>query len=871
MTKHLPVTLILFATTFATQGLSAEGDLKGREFFEKKIRPVLVKECYSCHSSKAKEVKGNLLLDTRSGIRKGGDTGHAVVPGDLEESLLIEAIRRDEENVSAMPPKKALPEEIIADFIKWVKMGAPDPRDGKAAVPNKIDFEKAREFWSFQPPQKQPAPDVKNSAWPQSDIDRFVLAKLEAQGLAPTGDVDHIGLIRRATFDLIGLPPTPQEVEAFVNDDSPNAFEKVVDRLLSSPRFGERWGRHWLDVARYAESTGKERNYTYPYAWRYRDYVIDSFNKDKSYDRFVQEQIAGDLLSTQRDSRRIEMLIATGFMTLGPKSLNERNKLKFEMDVVDDQIDTTGRAFLGLTVGCARCHDHKFDPIPTTDYYALAGIFRSTDTLSGVGPGKRNQNGGNLVSLIGDQLSGDAEQHSKKIKTLETRLSNTRKALQKLQANQKNNRKKTPQSNKKITQKNDDDETADRAPNRKPVTARKPRKRNAGKTVNNRRKKNSKNNQQQVNKKMVAMRARMKQLQGEIAKLMKNAPPPPEKAMGVRDGKQPADSQVFIRGDVDHLGERVPRGFVTVITPETAPKIATSHSGRLELARWLTSRDNPLTARVMVNRIWQHLFGTGIVSTVDNFGSLGEKPSHPELLDYLAVRFMEEGWSVKKMIRMMVRSRVYQLDTAHIESHYAVDPGNRLLWRMSRRRLDAEAIRDAILSVSGQLDLKPLEGSPVSASGSKEIGRQLDADSIQMQGNYRSVYLPVLRGAMPTILKVFDVADPSLVVGRRDVTTAAPQALFMMNSPFVMEQSDHAARRLLSRKGLDDAGRIELAYKLSLGRSPTETQTERVLQFLHGYQQQTEEDSKRDMNGNVEAWSNFCQTLFACAEFRYVY
>jgi hypothetical protein len=370
---------------------------------------------------------------------------------------------------------------------------------------------------------------------------------------------------------------------------------------------------------------------------------------------------------------------------------------------------------------------------------------------------------------------------------------------------------------------------------------------------------------------MVAMRARVKQLQTEIAKLKKSAPPSQKKAMGVRDRKQPADSQIFIRGEVDNLGEKIPRGYVTVITSKSAPKIEKSHSGRLELARWMTSRDNPLTARVMVNRIWQHLFGMGIVSTVDNFGSMGEKPSHPELLDYLAVRFMEDGWSVKKMIRMITLSRVYQLDTAHVEANYAIDPANRLLWRMSRRRLDAEVIRDAILSVSGQLDLKPLEGSPVTSAGSKEIGRQLNADSIQMEGNHRSVYLPVLRGAMPTILKVFDVADPSLVIGRRDVTTAAPQALFMMNSPFVMEQSDHAARRLLSHEKMDATGRVELAYKLALGRSPTESETERVLQFINSYRQQAERDSKRDMTPNVEAWSSFCQTLFAFADFRYVY
>ena len=376
---------LLIGGLMSSTSLAAEKPAtpEGIAFFEKKIRPVLVDKCYQCHSAKAEKLRGNLFLDSRDGMRKGGDLGAAVVPGNVNESLLIQAIRQTEEHLK-MPPKQKLPDVVIADFETWVKMGVPDPRDdGTKIVKKEIDIEKGRQFWAFQPPKRTAPPEVKDAAWPRSDIDRFLLAALEAKHLEPVADADKHTLLRRVYHDLIGLPPTPEEVEAFVNDQSAEAFEKVVDMLLASPRYGERWGRHWLDVARYGESAGKQFNFNFPHACRYRDYVIAAFNSDKPYDRFVKEQLAGDLLPAANEKQKAEMQIATGFLAIGPKDLSERVPLQFTMDLVDEQIDVTTQAFLGLTVGCARCHDHKFDPIPTKDYYALAGIFRSTTTCYG--------------------------------------------------------------------------------------------------------------------------------------------------------------------------------------------------------------------------------------------------------------------------------------------------------------------------------------------------------------------------------------------------------------------------------------------------------------------------------------------------------
>ncbi|MGE3806457.1 MAG: DUF1549 domain-containing protein, partial [Gemmataceae bacterium] len=507
MTRSLIVIVTLW---IAHAGLARAADPSPAdlEFFEKRIRPVLVEHCYQCHSTKAKRVRGGLLVDSRAGLLKGGDTGPALVPGKPNESLLLKAMRFDE---IQMPPRGKLPATVLVDFEKWIARGAADPRAGSVAKARGIDLEDGRKFWAFQMPRRSTPPPVKDRDWPRSDVDRFILAPLEAQGLTPVGDASRAQFVRRLYFDLTGLPPTAAEVEAFTNDKGADAYEKLVDRLLASPRYGERWGRHWLDVARYADTVGGGGNYTHDTAWRYRDYVIRSFNNDKPFDRFVQEQVAGDLMEARDNAEKSEQMIATAFLVLGPKELAEYDKEKLRMDVVDEQIDTCGRSFLALTLGCSRCHDHKFDPVPITDYYALAGIFRSTVTI----PPKNK--GGPLSDWM---------------------------------------RRPLPDGS------------------------------------------------------------------GEV--------------MAVMDDKQPRNSRIHIRGDVHNLGAEVERGFISVALYGDRPEISKTESGRLELAQWLGSKANPLTARVMVNRVWQHLLGAGLVPSVDNFGIRGERPSHPELLDLLA-------------------------------------------------------------------------------------------------------------------------------------------------------------------------------------------------------------------------------------------
>jgi mono/diheme cytochrome c family protein len=812
-------------------------DKKGIEFFEKKIRPVLVQHCYECHSAESKKVKGGLLLDSRAGWEKGGDSGAAVVAGNSTESLLIEAVKYEG---LEMPPKGKLPESVIADLVKWVEMGAPDPRDAQASqqIRRNIDIEEGRQFWAFQPPRATKPPKVKAASWLKDDIDRFVLATLEAQGLKPVPDADRRTWIRRVTFDLIGLPPTVEDIEAFVQDSSPNAPEKVVDRLLASPQFGERWGRHWLDIARYAESTGKERNIPFNYAWRYRDYVIDAFNADKPYDRFLQEQIAGDLLPADSPEQANLQRIATGFLALGPKGVNERNAEQYKMDEVDEQIDVVGRAVLGVTIGCARCHDHKFDPIPSADYYALAGIFRSTETYSGVRRGSRNAESKELMQLASDEEQEQSAPAANKSpsKADQKKAQKLRSALEEAQAEFEKTRKQATKAAKKNKDKND-----------------------------------KKEQQRKLAAELRELKKKIARLVEELSELGVEAEASHSGAlaMGASEGKV-ADCHINIRGEVNDLGDEVPRGLVRVLTSGQTVEIPEDQSGRLQLAAWLTERGNPLTARVMVNRVWQHLFGTGLVETVDNFGALGERPTHPELLDHLAIRFMDEGWSMKRLIKSVVLSRTYRLDSRHDEANYAVDPQNKLLWRMAPRRIDAEALRDAMLAVSGQLDLSRPVGSPVMELASGEIGRKLKLDPIQRPSNHRSVYLPILRGVVPEMLSVFDLADPNLVVGQREVTTVATQALFMMNSPFVVEQAEATTRQLLSQSQ-DDAARIGLLYARALGRPASDEEIQRAAAYLDAYRDAAAAAGKKAGDPQLAAWSSLCQAVMASAEFRYVY
>jgi hypothetical protein len=737
-------------------------------FFEKNIRPVLAGKCYECHSTQAGKSKGGLTLDTREGIRKGGDSGPAIVPGNVAGSRLLTAIRSTDTDIH-MPPKETLPANVIADFAKWVLMGAPDPRDGQT-ITRKLSPEAAKQFWAFQPPKFVPPPRPADTAWPRTDIDRFILSALETKGLKPVADADRLTLIRRVYFDLIGLPPTPEEIEAFVADRDSRAFEKVVDRLLASPQFGERWGRHWLDVARYAESTGMERNYLYPEAWRYRDYVIAAFNADKPYNQFIREQVAGDLLPSTTVAQRNERLIATGFLAIGPKGLNERNREQFLLDVIDEQIDATTKAVLALTVSCARCHDHKFDPVTMRDYYAMAGIFRSTQTFYPTGQGQ-----------------GQNRQPSAPLPLAATPADLTQRPY---------------------------------APPPPPVFA----------------KKNKKQRQ------TAAPKAALRDTGAGYA-------------MGVLDG-QPQNSPIYARGELEGRGEIVPRGFVQVLSRPGTPGISGTSSGRLELADWLTAPDNPLTARVMANRVWLHLFGKGLVRTPDNFGANGEPPTHPELLDHLALRFVASGWSVKNLIRTIVLSRTYQLSSAQDPRNFAADPDNRLLWRANPRRLEAEAIRDAMLAIGGQLELKPPSGNSINRAGQSARGDFRTA--LGGHSPHRSVYLPIVRDMVPPMLELFDFAEPSLVVAERDTTNVPSQALFLLNNPLVLSLAEGAARRVLDTPGANDEARITRAYLLTLSRAPTRQEIIRAKAYLSGAA--TPE----------QGWSTFCQALFASAEFRYL-
>ncbi|MCH8047876.1 MAG: DUF1549 domain-containing protein, partial [Planctomycetes bacterium] len=723
------------------------------DFFEKSVRPLLVKHCYECHSKQAEEVEGGLLLDSRDGWQRGGDSGPAIVPGKPDESLLLTAIGYDDPELQ-MPPEKQLADAEIAVLRRWIERGAVDPRDSEKTVKprrGKIDIAAGRKFWAFIPPRDPPAPKVKNDVWPASPLDRFVLAKLESKGLKPAPPADKRTLIRRATFDLIGLPPTPQEIDAFLADDSTKAFERVVERLLSSPHYGERWGRHWLDVARYADSNGLDENVAHGNAWRYRDWVVAAMNRDKPYNEFLIEQLAGDLLPAVNDIKiRNDRLIATGFLSLGPKVLAEVDERKMEMDIVDEQIETVGRAFMGLTLGCARCHDHKFDPIASDDYYALAGIFKSTKTM--------------------DSFTKIARWHENPLETGEYRK--RRDEHQKMIARCK-------QEIERLTQ-----------------AATLPKK----------------------------TKAELKRLRDELAKLEKSAPEVPT-AMGAVEGTV-ANVRRHLRGSHLTLGETIPRGVPRVLTPDGTFAIDPKQSGRLELARWLASGDHPLTARVMVNRLWRWHFGRGLVASCDNFGVLGERPVNGPLLDWLAVRFVRSGWSIKQLHRLIMLSKTYQMSSAHDAASARIDPENRLQWRASVRRLEAEAIRDAVLAASGRLD-RTMGGSLLHVKNREFFFDHTSKDGTKYDSLRRSIYLPVVRNHLYGLFELFDFPDSATVHGNRATTTVAPQALLMTNSPLVWESAEHWAAELLQGEESSNADRIGKLYVTAFGRPPTKTEVTR--------------------------------------------
>jgi len=850
--------LLIAIALFTPARFAAAPTPRQVEFFEKKIRPIFVNNCYGCHSADTK-VSGNLRVDDSNGLLRGGQSGPAVVPGDPEKSLIIRRVSTAD--VKRRMPKggNALLPEQIADLSAWIKDGAvwpPDPAASAKLAPPPPTYERIRtHHWALQPVKDPKVPAVSNKSWPVTDVDRFVLAKLEQRGIKPVADASREALIRRITYDLTGLPPSPAEIDAFLSDKSSGAYARVVDRLLASQRFGERWGRHWLDVARYGESSGPSRNIPYPHAYRYRDYVIDSVNRDVPYDRFLQEQIAGDLLHADSVAERDRLIIATGFLALGPKDVNQRFEERFIMDNVAEQIDTLTRSTMALTVGCARCHDHKFDPIPTADYYALAGILTSTDDAVGV----RNKMGGagldyydpNMLVHLASYVPAKPSEASAKLKNA---ITDTKKEFEAIR------------------------DTPD------------------GLTLNS----DGKSQQQ-------ALRLKLQQLQAALLDLTDPATQG-YAVHGLREGKRIGDTNIRIRGEAERLGPIVPRGFLTAFNVPGAPVIDPSHSGRLEMAQWLTNPANPLTSRVIVNRVWQHLFGDGLVITADNFGITGDVPSNPELLDYLAAHFVQDSWSVKHLVRTLALSRTYRLGTDAPAAYCEADPSNRLLWRHSPRRLDAEELRDSMLASSDRLQLgapPPSIAKELKMIEMRDNGAQSSAiQEFANASRARSVYLPLLRGVTPAALAAFDPVTQTLVTGHRETTTVATQALFLLNSTFVRQQSLDLAEHLLSQRRISDDARVAQAYRLTLGRNPNPAEVERARKFIAVYADSspqarrapvaakpaTAASLKFSLEGDdmdrkeyvpVEpevqagdpksaAWMAFVQALYASAEFRFV-
>ena len=1090
------------------------------DFFERQVRPLLVEHCHKCHGPQKQEA--GLRLDSRGAILKGGDSGPAISPADPASSLLLEAVSYTPDAVVEMPPDGHLSKPEVAILKRWVGQGMPWPEndvrrdaDGshaKVAAESQFSPEQT-DFWAFQPLQSPVEPKVKASSWVKSPIDAFILAQLEQRGITPAAPADKRTLIRRATFDLTGLPPTPAEVEAFLADDSPAAFDKVIERLLASPRYGQRWGRHWLDVARYADSNGMDENLAYANAFRYRDYVVRAFNRDKPYDEFVREQIAGDLMPAVGDeSTVLDRLVATGFLALGPKMLAEDDPVKMQMDIVDEQIDTIGKCFMGLTLGCARCHDHKFDPITMADYYALAGIFKSTKTMTdfkvvahwynrpvesravvaryeayqsrraaeekAIDELKASANRELLAAArrrVGDYLlaATDVLDSGEVLEQLAKHLNDRVKSGQPLdelsdgliaieaEAFTRGNVDRTVQAeaprveiiltykagrwsaeydvavprggrfvvclryaaaerrplrlfvNGKLIKAaaaaqttgswNPDGQrwfaeaVATMAPGTnllrlecdplfphvdrlllvplKNVAGATSETRSleevaAAKTLNPRlleqwvevlrktrtqpdsifapwhqlhqalrsatkpagretllekltddfvgtaRADLARRYQQLFAKAEVAWRTLKsveaakavkalpdKQLEAfrqvlydpsgpfglpddvksfyppstrdqleasrqRLQALKAAAPPPLRYAMGVTDGEV-HNARICIRGNHVNLGDEVPRRIPQIFAGGESPKWGDQTSGRRELALWLTQGDHPLTSRVMVNRIWRWHFGAGLVRTPDNFGRMGERPDNQPLLDWLAHQFVEQHWSIKQMHRLIMQSSAYQMSTDYQDKAAAIDPENRLLWRMNRQRLDAEEIRDAVLFVAGTLD-STQGGSLMGVKDHDYVTATTSRQDLAYANVRRSIYQPVIRSALYEMFQVFDFPDPSTLQGDRSTTTVAPQALFLLNSRFLDQQTAAMAGRLIAECDDSPENRIAYAFTLALGRRPTADEVSEVKQFFSDYESRATEVEPDESRRELLAWKGFCRVLLASSEFLYL-
>ena len=827
--------LLVVGTWLVYAGATAQlgaADAKSADFFEREVRPVLARHCYQCHSDRATAVFGELRLDSGPALERGGRSGPVLVPGDPDSSRLIRAVRHEPDVVS-MPPSGRLGAREIESLVEWVRSGAQWPEvqlGGRSDVLEGRDADPGLGHWAWQPIVAPPAPEVSDRAWPRGPIDRFVLARLEARGLAPAGAAGRHTMLRRLSLDLTGLPMAPSKVRAFADADWPGGLEAAVDDLLASHAFGERWGRHWLDLAGYADTLGLGRRIPARHAWRYRDYVIGAFNRDKPYDQFVREQVAGDVLEFEDDIRRREQVVATGLLAIGPWALVDQDKEQLRMDVVDHQLDTVGRAFLGLTVGCARCHDHKFDPLPQREYYAMAGIFASTRTLDSRMSGVFSDVQRTLLPETPQELIARGE------------------ALRSWEREYRDALDDQRRSEERVRTLEQEVETAAKAES---------------------------GSDSDLKERLAAARKESRGQASEALRILHYVKPVPPAALALADDPEPANTRIRLGGNPHSHGDEVPRGFLSLVPLESSPKIANRRligtgfqksSGRLELASWLTDPGNPLPARVIVNRIWHHLFGRGIVASVDNFGLLGERPTHPQLLDHLAVRLRELDWSVKALVREIVLSRTYGMSALHDERAAAADPENRLLWRSNRRRLEAETIRDSLLFVSGSLDVRAGGPSlPLSSRGSVVMGQPpLLAANLEMTDSIRfrrTVYLPMLRKSQlreVDVLNLFDFPDPNTVKGGRDVTTVPTQALYLMNSPFLIDQARAAADALLAMDGRSDRDRVREFLMRSLGRPATEEDFRRAARFLR--------DAEPSL-GREEAWARYCQAVLVSNEF----
>ena len=882
--------------------VSPLGAESGDEYFEKRVRPLLVEHCAQCH--------GESLQSAAIDFREPASViGSAVVSGD-ESSPLVRAVRY--ESAVKMPPTSKLPQQAIETLVDWVRMGAPWPGYEPVQAEDHGDETEPVEssHWAFQPLADAPVPDVGDSTWLRNDIDRFVLAKLRENGIEPSPEAGQRTLLRRASFDLHGLPPQAADMRRWTADTAPDAFGRVVEDLLASPHYGERWGRHWLDVARYADSTGVDEDHPFGDSWRYRDYVVDSFNNDLPFNQFVREQIAGDLLPAPGGGRlHARGVIATGFLALGPMALAQRDPIQKKYDVVDEQIDTVSKAFLGLTVACARCHDHKFDPILTSDYYALAGIFASTRTFD---DWRRNGSRYYKHPLVAPEAYAAYKEQADAVTRLErirsvARQQATLRYVATGPAKQLASYMRAsggPGPGEGL-----DAETLDwfrkylaprpaprphlarwraagneaaaeyqaglldivsRRADRFEAWIREALEATAGEpgagfpefptelpTSLLYRDLFDDGGPFDIDADEVAVafddasRARIAELDRRIARGRETLPEDPPMANSVAEGES-VQQRVFVRGQHKNPGKIVPKRFPLVLAGGDQPEVDAG-SGRLELARWLASDDNPLTARVIANRIWLWHFGEGLVRTPNNFGIRGEAPTHPALLDWLARRFIQSGWSVKALHRLIMDSATYRMSSAISERAFERDPENRLWSRFERRRLTIEEMRDGYLSLSGRLD-RTVGGDTDTGSGKLaefvRNNRRIDPDDFTR----RSIYLPLMRNKLPNLLGLFDFGDATTAAGKRSVTNVAPQALYLLNSGFA---EDAAALVAASLSG-PNARRVDQAYRHILARPPSAEERDRAARYTQGYREEH------------EAWASLCKMLLASNEFHYV-